>query len=190
MSTSREIAIAVPPLGPFAEKDYVDMTRACNILGVSWQTVMRLAQSGILEMIEYRERSWKKVRYRSIVEFCDRLRQSYSIPDRRRVLSAPYLRHRDEDLLPFPMRITMGSDEALTAMGISNRRAIPQLIEEGRFEAYRLVIGAPWRISRPSFGEYLAGARRRTQHGTYAYRSASVVGSDFGVGKSPLKTGR
>ena len=109
MPTSLEIASQ--PLRPFAEKEYVDARRACNILGVSGQTMRRLAQSGALEMIAYRTLSWKKVRYHSIVRFCDSLRESYAIPDRRPKLSAPYLRHRDEDLLPFPMRITMGTDE-------------------------------------------------------------------------------
>jgi len=145
---------------PFAEKEYVDMTRAANILGASWQTVMRLAQSGTIDMIEYRYRGWKKVRYQSIVDFCDSLRRHYAIPDRRPVLSAPYLRHRDCDLLPFPLRDTMGFEEAKQALGVTSDRVLPLLIEEGRFEAYRLVIGAPWRISRPSFLEYLETMHR------------------------------
>ena len=67
-------------------------------------------------------------------------------------------------------------------MGVSNRRVIPRLIEEGRFEAYRLLIGAPWRISRPSFAEYLARVRLGPAKGLgsrAAYQRASIVGSDF-----------
>jgi hypothetical protein len=74
----------------------------------------------------------------------------------------------------------MGSDEALTVMGLSNRRAIPTLIEEGRCEAYRLVIGAPWRISRPSFAEYVAAVRRRTS-------SAAIVGDGLKIRPAPGK---
>lgn len=146
---------------PFAEKEYVDMARACRILGVGWETVRRLADTGQVDLIEYRERGWKRIRYQSLIDFCERLRREYGIPDRRPHLSAPYLRHRDEDLLPFPLADTMYSEEATSALGVS-KNVLAHLIEEGRFEAYRMVLsggeavkGSPWRISRASFGQYL-----------------------------------
>jgi len=152
---SSQISSSLPT---FAEKDYVDMAHACRILGVSWQTVMRMAQSRMLRMVEWRTPSRRLVHYRSIVDFCDELRRQYLIPDRRPQLAAPYLRYCDEDVLPFPLSITMDSGEALAAMGRSNRHVIQQLVEEGRFEAYRLVVGAPWRISRPSFTRFMPAA--------------------------------
>lgn len=164
---------SAPPISSiaaFPDKEYVDVARACSILGVKWLTVVRLAQSGFLEMIDYRYHSWKKIRYQSIVDFCDELRRVYRIPDRRPKLSAPYLRYRDEDLLPFPMSITMFADEALAALGVANRRVLPLLVEEGRFEAYRLVVGSPWRISRPSFAEYLKEAHSGPQSRAHAYQ--------------------
>jgi len=156
---SSQISSSLPT---FAEKEYVDVARTEAILGVSWQTVVRLAQTGMLDLMDLRPRGWKKVRYGSIVDFCDRLRQYYLIPDRRPALSAPYLRHRDVDLLPFPLSITMCMSEALQATGLADRRGLRALIEEGRFEAYRLMDapGVPWRISRPSFTEYLAEVHR------------------------------
>ena len=166
-----------PPqyLLPFAEREYVDMKRAQRILGASWMTVSRLADEGLLDIIEYRRRGRKKVRYASIVDFCDNLRRHYQIPDRRPRLSAVYLRHRDEDLLPFRLRDTMSSEEALAAMGTANRRIIPELVEEGRFEAYRLVIGAPWRISRPSFVEYLAEVQKHSRNSSFPLRRRNIT---------------
>jgi hypothetical protein len=159
---------------PFAEREYVDVARASRILGASWQTVIRLAQGGLLEMVDYRQRAWKKIRYRSIANFCDQLRAQYSIPDRRPTLSAAFLRHRDEDLLPFPLSITMGSEEAIVAMGMVNKDILPKLIEEGRFEAYRLTIGSPWRISRPSFTEYLESSRHEVKNESFPLRRRNI----------------
>jgi hypothetical protein len=141
---------------PFAEREYVDVTRAGVILGVSGHTVLRLARSGALEMIDYRNLSKKKVLYSSIVAFCDRLRAHYRIPDRRPVIS-PHFRHRDADLLPFRLSVTMSACEAMRALGFSDRRPLLALMQEGCFEAYR--IGNVWRISRPSFVAYLEEVR-------------------------------
>ena len=150
-------------LPTFAGKEYVDVARTGAILGVSWRTVMRLVQRGMLEVIDHRPRGWKKVCYGSIVDFCDRLRQHYKIPDRRPALSALYLRHRDVDLLPFPLSVTMPMSEALAAIGLADRRGLRAMIEEGLFEAYRLMDapGVPWRISRPSFVEWMNKVRER-----------------------------
>ena len=47
---------------PFAEKEYIDAPRASRILDVSHRTVLRLAASRMIEMIEYRENARKKIR--------------------------------------------------------------------------------------------------------------------------------
>lgn len=140
---------------PFAEKEYVDMARTCRILGLSWTTVYRLAQSGLIDLIEYRARGWKRIRYQSVVEFCNRLRVSHAIADRRPPL-APHMRHKDEDLLPFPLADTMSAAEALKVLGFERLPTLVKIMEEGHFEAYQVVPGAPWRISRSSFAAYLS----------------------------------
>lgn len=186
---------------PFAEKEYVDGDRACLILGICRKTLARMAQSGLVEMIEYSLRGhYKRVRYLSIVEYCDQLRHRYSIPDRRPILSASFLRHRDEDLLPFPLSITMGSEEALAAMGLpserhrSEVRRLALLVEEGRFEAYQLVPGGHWRISRPSFAAYLDRVRRAPlPQGRGRYKKVDMdddleMVADGSASKSPIMT--
>jgi hypothetical protein len=153
---------------PFAGHEYVDVNRCCKILGVSRQTIIRLAHSHMLLMIAYRTLSWKKINYQSIVTFCDYLREEYKIASRRPALSAPGLRHRDEDLLPFPLNDTIGADHAYKALGVFRHQLLIELIQEGRFEAYRIVPGAPWRISASSLEIYIA-AQKQGARGPKAY---------------------
>jgi hypothetical protein len=145
----------------FAEKEYIDAGRACGILGVGYSTLQRMAASGMIEWIGAAKSTWKRVRYQSIVEFCEGLRQRHRLPDRRPAL-APSLRHRDCDLLPFALADTVNAREALKALGLVRRTAMVRLIEEGRFEAYQLVPQGPWRISRPSLLAYLDERQRKT----------------------------
>lgn len=161
-------AIENPPA--FSEKNYVDMKRACRILDASWTAIYRLAESGYLQLIDYRARGWKRVRYQSIVDHCDQLRRQYAIPDRRPPLSSPVLRHRDEDLLPFPARQTIGFREIQQALGFSSIAPVLKILEEGPFECYRLHPAAPWRIYAPSFLEYLERCRVGVTRGPRAYR--------------------
>lgn len=154
---------------PFAEKEYVTVRRTGRILGVSDNTVYRVAglrgrdDRPLLNLVNYRKNSRHRVLYSSIVRFCDGLRQSYGIPDRRPTLSNPIFRHKDEDLLPFRLSDTMYSAEALAALGYESRSILLHLIEEGRFEAYRIMPtrGTEWRISRPSFRLFLDQTRDR-----------------------------
>lgn len=142
----------------------IDARRACSILGIGYRTLQRLGADGVIEWFNPSQCSWKRVRYYSIVEFCDRLRQEYRITDRRPTLSAPYVRHRDEDLLPFPLRDTLGTEEALDIMGLSvgNRghRFGQMVLEEWRFEAYQLIPQSPWRVSRLSLLAYMDSASK------------------------------
>lgn len=137
----------------------IDAQRACRILGVSYRTLMRLAKRRSIEWLDDGKLSWKRVRYNSIVNFCDRLRMDHKIADRRPQLSAPYLRHRDEDLLPFPLQDTMSAQEVLPVLGFAKTDSVVRLIEEGCFEAYQLVLHAPWRVSRSSLLAYLDRVR-------------------------------
>jgi hypothetical protein len=163
---------------PFAEKEYVDVGRTAYILGVSQSTVYRLAATSnpsgghLIDLVEYRPNARKRVLYASIVRFCDDLRTKYRINDRRPPLTNPLFRHRDEDLLPFPMSDTMASTEALHVLGYETRRPLVNLIEEGAFQAYRLVDETPWRISRNSFSLFLQSIRGRAPSSGVPYRSS------------------
>lgn len=130
------------PVPPFAAKEYVDRRRACGILGVGLRTLERLAASGRVGYIDLRKKSHKRLQYQSIVDFCDRLRQESKIADRRPQL-APHLRHRDEDLLPFPLADTIHAEEACELLGFRHLQPVVRLIEEGKFEAYQLAAQAP-----------------------------------------------
>ncbi|MGC2108233.1 MAG: hypothetical protein WA655_01870 [Candidatus Korobacteraceae bacterium] len=149
MSTDAQIVL------PFAEREYIDARRACRILGVSYRTLMRLAMSGRVSWLDHGKLSWKRVRYKSVVNYCDRIREDHKIADQRPQLSAPYLRHKDEDLLPFPLQDTISAEQALEFLGFAKTDSLVRLIEEGRFEAYQLVPQAPWRVSRRSLLSYL-----------------------------------
>jgi len=146
---------------PFAEKEYIDTARAAKILGVTDVTVLSLYNAGYIEVIDYAPRKRKRVRYQSIVDFCDRLRKQYSIADRRPPLSNPILRHRDSDLLPFPLEDTITIEEVCEILGYSSPTAVRQMIEEGRFEAYQFFPGSPWRISKTSLAAYLERVHSR-----------------------------
>jgi hypothetical protein len=158
-------------LQPLAEKEYIDVARTARILGVHWRTVRRLARAGRIEWLDYRKSSWKRVRYKSVVDYCDRLRQDHKIADRRPQLSAPYLRHKDEDLLPFPLRDSMTAGQALAILGYSQTESLVAMIEEGCFEAYQLVPQGPWRVSRTSLLTYLDLVRSTAPLEPYTVRT-------------------
>lgn len=173
----------VPELTPsaelvpdFAEKEYVDVRRAAHIFGVGISTVYRMTEPGYragraaIELVSYRRQARKRVLYSSIVAFCDFLRAEYGIDDRRPELDHPMLRHRDEDLLPFPLSDTIYSAEALKALGYEDRRPLVYIIEEGRFDAYRLSAEYTWRISRSSFIRFLKKTLHRESGYTVSYR--------------------
>jgi hypothetical protein len=154
-------------VAPFAEKDYVDLKRTACILGSSILTAYRLAETkdrggrGMLSLVDYRPRARKRILYSSIVRLCDDLRKKFAIDDRRPPLGNSSFRHRDEDLLPFPMKDTIYTAEAMRALGYCDYKPIMRLIEEGRFDSYQLMPGSEWRISRSSFLRFLAATLDR-----------------------------
>jgi hypothetical protein len=150
---------------PFAEKEYIDLARAARILGVTDSTVMVLFSRGLIEIIDYAPHKRKRVRYQSIVDFCDSLRTRYAIRDRRPALDNPILRHCDDDLLPFPVGDTIVIEQVAEILGYSSVTPVRLMIEEGRFEAYQFYRSSPWRISRISLGEYLQRVRERSRIG-------------------------
>lgn len=159
---------------PFAEKEYVDVRRAGRILGLSPRAVLELHECGQIAIIDYAKRKWKRVNYKSIVDLCDHLRQQFAIPDRRPPLSAAYLRYRDEDLLPFPITDTMDVSSVMEVLGYNSPVPIYLMIEEGRFESYRLSPRSPWRISATSLAAYLEGVHSRAHGGANSRTSISA----------------
>ncbi len=160
MLTALGTARAIEDPQAVCEKDWIDVKRACRIVGVSWPTLSEMGKKGHIEFFNYRnlnrgKRAWRKVSYQSVVDFCERLRSEYLIPDLRPKLSSPLLRHRDEALLPFPLRDTVGMPEAMMALGFNSPGAVASLIDEGCFWAYRLRSNAPWRICASSLRTYL-----------------------------------
>ena len=147
-------------LAPFAEREYVDVKRAAKILGVSQTTVLELCGSiggrpPRLDCINWAPNKRKRIRYQSIVDFCDALRKRYAIADRRPPLTNPIFRHRDADLLPFPLDDTIYVEDAMKILGYISAWPVYKLIEEGAFEAYLLSVRIRWRISRTSFAAFI-----------------------------------
>lgn len=186
-----ETTSAPESICPFVEREYVDVPRTARILGVSFSTVYRLTQRrdagehAFLELVSYRPQAHKRVLYSSIVRFCDAVRSEYGIEDRRPKLDHPRFRHRDEDLLPFPLSDTIYSAETLAALGYEDRRVLVHLIEEGRFDAYKLIPESTWRISRSSFKAFLG--RTRPTVNEAASNNPSLAGR-HPLGKSKLST--
>lgn len=169
MSASPLITIAANERGrtqlllAFAEKEYVDNHRARRILRVSPPALGRLAQMGRICWVDYGKASWKRVNYQSIVDYCDHLRRAHKIPDRRPPLEPPYLRYRDVDLLPFPWGDTVTAQQAARALGYEKVDSVVTRIEAGCFEAYQIVPGSNWRVSRSSLLRFIEGAERRVR---------------------------
>jgi excisionase family DNA binding protein len=147
-----------PQLNLFIEHEWIDTKRVAKILGVTNNTVHRMVSSGLLKVMKFDYQKKSRVRYASVVDLCDRLRVQHHIPDRRPVLSAPGLRHRDRDLLPFPMSDTLSVSQAMGYLGLS-KDSVYHLIEEGRFEAYRFEDKAPYRISQSSLAKFMDDSR-------------------------------
>jgi hypothetical protein len=164
---------------PFAAREYIDTRRARRILGVSFPTLTRLAKNGLVDWLDGGKDSWKRIRYQSVVDFCDRVREQHKIPERRPKLSNPHLRYRDEDLLPFPLSDTITAKHALELLGLTHRRSMVRLIEEGRFEGYQLVAQSEWRVSRSSLLVYLDKRRARVQPGDPAAYKIPTVSVHF-----------
>jgi len=113
-----------------------------------------MAASGQVKLIDHGDGQPKMVHYLSVVRLCDHIRVAHDLPDRRPQLHGASLRHRDEDLLPFPLRETIAVETALKISGLAKLEQLLLLIEQRCFEAYRLTPDAPWRISRPSLLAY------------------------------------
>jgi Helix-turn-helix domain len=152
---------------PFAEKEYISVKRTASILGVAYTTVFELHRDGRLEMVDYRRLATKRVRYSSVIKLCDDLRITFNIRDRRPTLENSMFRHKDEDLLPFPISDTMTAEEAAEILGFETTKSVVQMIREGLFDAYQMSKFSLWRISRSSLAAYLDKVHRRAPQRSY-----------------------
>lgn len=159
VASSHDYSAPAPHLSdvlcPLPEREYVDVRRAGAILGLSTRAIFELYKAGQIEMIDYAKRKWKRVRYQSIVNLCDKLREKYCIADRRPPLSNPMFRHRDADLLPFPLEDTIDVAQTMQVLGYISEPPVYNMITEGRFEAYHFLPNSPWRISQLSLADYV-----------------------------------
>ena len=80
------------------------------------------------------------------------------------------MRHRDEDLLPFPLCNTIGFRDVQRALGFSSISPVLKILNEALFERYRLHPAGPWRISMTSFAAWLERTRVGVTRGPHAYK--------------------
>ena len=145
---------------PFSMKDAMSIDRASKILGVDQKVVYRLMDDRLIDFMRRGQRGVILIRYTSMVEYCDDLRKTYSIPDRRPKLSHSIFRHRDEDLPPFPLVENVSVDEVSDLLQIEKSQTI-NLANRGDIEAYQLRKNSPWRFYRPSVEKYIAEINAR-----------------------------
>lgn len=151
---------------PYAEREWIDVARARRILGVGGNDTIYLLRRPCLgrpyiEGIDFGKNKRQRILYASVVRYCDWLREHYALPDRRPALPNSIFRHRDEDLLPFPLAETIGVPEAQTFLPYDSTAFVFKRLEEGAFHAYKLMPGSPtspWRICRPDFARWLQRA--------------------------------
>jgi hypothetical protein len=160
-ATSNEGKPECDLLQPFPNPEYIDVKRAAHILGVSHTNILELHAARRIEMINYAKHKRKRIRYASIVEFCDRLRLDHGIANRRPALPSSLFRHRDEDVLPFPLADTLSTTQALQYMAYDSTNPILHMIDEGLFEAYKISNSSAWRISAISLAAFLRAVQKR-----------------------------
>lgn len=164
---------------PFAEREWITLERTCLILGTTPKTVYQIEDtcdesgSPLIRVLSFGVAKRKRVLYKSVVEFCDYLAKKHSIPVQRPPLSNSLFRHRDEDLLPFPLSDTMSIVDANRYLGYESRGPVVNFIAEGRFYAYRLLDrgACQWRISRKSFAAWFSACTR--SHANLPKRSST-----------------
>lgn len=140
---------------PFAEKDEVETSRVMRILGVSRKEVLMMLRAGDLEYMRKQPRGYCYISYASLVRYCDQLREKYAIDDHRPKRDGVFGRHKDVDLLPFPLSDTMSVADVARVLNITEQH-VRNMCESGTLVSYKLEDGLRWRISMRSFHEYLA----------------------------------
>jgi hypothetical protein len=156
----------VPALGatpklvlPFQLKDEIDVRRIGRILGVEEATARRMVKAKLFRRYQVAPLTPWRIEYDSVVDYCNRLRLEYRISPRLKA-PAPGRRHRDEDLLPFPLAESLSIKEVRDTLRCE-RRTVLHLIETGSLTGYRIYpeelagSASRWRIWRRSLLEYI-----------------------------------
>lgn len=143
---------------PIQRSKEIDMKRACQILGANPKTVTKMLENQMIRGYRHiaSNAPWH-IDYDSVVEYCDNLRILYCIRDARPRL-AGRARHRDREILPFPLDETIYMDEARKRLDLTTV-AVIHLIQAGALVGYQIIfeqMGCPWRIHAPSLERYLA----------------------------------
>lgn len=167
---------------PFAEEETIDVRRAATIMHVSDHLVFRLIkEKDGLAAYQTMKHAPHRIYYESLVDFLERVRKRYSIPDRRPQLV--FGRHRDDDLLPFPWPDTITIDEAAAMLGIHPSKVLLR-IQAGMFEAYQLLEstcfekskrGTSWRISKSSLRRHIASFRTSASLSSASLRASESL---------------
>jgi len=148
---------------PFQRSQEIDIRRVAKILAVGDITAYRMVRAGLFpgayQVSGSKQQQWR-IAYSSVVEYCNRLRLEYRISSRA-VTPIPGRRHRDEELLPFPMAETIGVAEVRAALDCTHK-AVLHMLDEGTLTGYQVLIltrGCPWRIYSRSLDRYLSSLR-------------------------------
>ena len=148
---------------PFSLRDAVSVTRVGKILGVHRKTVYRMVTDfRVLEYMQRSERGIRLIRYSSLVSYCDGLRQTFSLPDRRPALSNVLFRHADRDIPPWPLDHNLTTEDVMQALQLEKTRVVDMAMRQ-QMQAYQLIPGAPWRFHRPTVEAYLARVNDRAR---------------------------
>jgi excisionase family DNA binding protein len=143
----------------------IDVRRAARILGVSKGTVGTMLKNELLRC--YRvgsDKTWR-ILYDSVIGYCNLLRVHYRISEDRLLRKPQRGRLRDEDLLPFPLALTISAREAQDRLRIRRENVI-YLIEQGDLVGYQILVdqkASPWRIFAPSLERYIASLHVQAQ---------------------------
>jgi hypothetical protein len=162
---------------PIQRSAEIDTQRVAKILDISHSAAKRMARQKLLRAYKLSDASAWRIEYASVVEYCDQICLHYCIPRQRASVLPKGRRHRDADILPFPLDETIGVQEVRAALDC-NDLIVSNLIEEGKLVAYKIfpkMRACPWRIHAPSLGRHIASlhematsktaARHRSPHG-------------------------
>ena len=158
---------AIPRLAlPIQRSAEIDIPRLASIFGITLASARNMAKDGLFPgSYKVSDLTPWRINYDSVVAYCNSLRLQYRISPRL-VPLAPARRHRDEDLLPFPLKDTIYVLEVCTTLDCS-RDTVSHLLDTGAIVGYRVrsqdVTGNRWRIYRLSLEQYMATLRSSAQ---------------------------
>ena len=143
---------------PVQRSEAIDAPRLRRILGVSKATAHRMITQKCFNAERVPGGARWLIEYNSVVTYCDSLRLKYNISDRVLGPAPKGRRHRDADVLPFPLTETIGVPDVTRVLDCTDA-VVMCLLDEGALIGYQLLAGrrsCPWRIYEPSLARYIA----------------------------------